>query len=29
MTHCRLELLAKAGRVHKTAVFAEMAWAAA
>jgi hypothetical protein len=28
-SHCRLELLAKAGRVHKTTVLGELAWAAA
>jgi hypothetical protein len=28
-SHCRLELLAKAGRVRKTAVLGELAWAAA
>ena len=28
-SHCRLELLAKAGRVRKTTVLGELAWAAA
>lgn len=28
-SHCRLELLAKAGRVHKTTVLGELAWVAA
>lgn len=28
-SHCRLELLAKAGRVRKTTVLGELVWAAA
>ena len=28
-SHCRLELLAKAGRVRKTTVLGELTWAAA